>query len=163
MIGDEHEKCKADIETKLKANKSYLMIGAELASDALKYIYRIDNLTDRLVSPARDGIDWRTTEYLTIMLFDDMEEDLCQIVSALKKVVPEVPLSSLGWDYDCEEHYYFDHAARIYKYNIGMWLRPDGSKTSPEQELGLIRAYNPSAQPSLTYQNTVYPNTDLLR
>jgi hypothetical protein len=162
MIDDEYEKRRADIETRLKVNKSYLMIGAGLTNDAHKYIYRTDNLTDRLLGPARGDIDWRTTQYFITMLFDDMEEDLGQIVSALEQVVPTVPLSSLGWDYDHQEHYYFDHAAQVYKYNNGTWLRPDGSKTSPKQELELIRAYNPSGQPSLTYQNTVYQSSDLL-
>ena len=144
---------------RLKANNSYLIIGAGtvIAGEALGYIYRTDNLMDKLVNPAKDGTsgDWKPTRSVTTKLLDDMESDLSRIRPSLDQIVQATNDTVWTWDASRGQYYYYDTRDRICKYHNGMWLRLDGSQTSQEQEMQLAQAYNLSAQPSWGHQTSV--------
>jgi hypothetical protein len=143
VIGNKHEERREGIEKMLKSNDMYTKFSAEIqiSGTALGYIYRTDNLIETLVNPAKDGQgDWKPTRSLISKSFNDMEFDLKQVTSASDQVAPRASLPEWIWDAGREQWCYWCSMDRTYKYESGMWLRLDGSRTSLAEEIELAKA-----------------------
>ena len=150
----------------MRANNSYLIIGAGtvIAGEALGYIYRTDNLIEKLVPAKRSHRGgWGETRSLITKFLDDMAYDLSRMNPAIDQVVPAKSDTPWVWDAGRELYYRYDSKDRIYKYHSGLWVRLDGSQTSYEQEVQLAQAYNVSAQPLLGYENSLLSVTASMR
>jgi hypothetical protein len=162
LAGDNHEKRRTDIESALKANNSYLVIGpgTVIAGEALGYIYRTDNLTDKYV----DRYESRgTTRSVMTTLFDGMEYDLSRISPAPNQLIPTTDQAYWTWDASREKYDHYDSADQMYKYHNGLWVRLNGLETSHQEEMELAKACNSSDQPPLGNQNSVLLVTASMR
>ncbi|KAF2032590.1 hypothetical protein EK21DRAFT_86909 [Setomelanomma holmii] len=135
-----------------------IVAGTKISGSALGYIYRTDNLMEKLVNPAKNGQgDWKPTRNLISKFFDDVARDLnlAGVIVPMTEATNQLVLAGFTewkWDAMRQEHYYFCLVDRTYKYQSGMWLRLDGSSTSLEEEIELAIAQGMAVSFSLEAQ-----------
>lgn len=152
------------MEDALKSQNIYTMLAADtkISGAALGYIYRTDNLIEKLVTPAKDGGgDWKPTRNLISKFFDDMERDLQQVAPPSSNQVTS-GFTDWKWDAGREQWYYWCSVDRTFKYENGMWLRLDGSSTSFAEEIELAKAQGIPVRSGPSNINSVAASMQLL-
>jgi hypothetical protein len=88
-----------------------------------------------------------------------MERDLKQLLPPSDQVVHGTLPGFTEWKLDAarEQWYYWCSVDRTFKYQDGMWLRLDGSRTSLAEEVELAKACGVLLKGPSLDQNRIYP------
>lgn len=114
--------------------------GIQLRGIALSLIKEVDDIVENFRSWS-----WEAVYRAQNKVYDHMEEELRR----LGMIPPEQQAEgSAKWEWDPHrrQYYYWAGADNMYKYQNGLWVRPDGTETNAAQEAALKRAAEEAAR-----------------